>query len=413
MKTFKSLLAVVALGLLVACGGGNGKEDPVNPTTKEPTIFRTQIDKTSYSPEAQTTTFTVYCDVAWAVKTDSQWLTVSPSSGKGDATNGEQVTITLKFNKETSSRNGAVTVSAGTKTSSLTLSQKPLTEMFPETEVFIVKKQTYKFVVISRNEWTASLPADADWLHIEPKSGSGTVSVYMTPSDANENVGDRKTTLTFTMGGDKVEIPVTQRQTNVLLLGESQYINDYQAGTFEVPSNTNVDFQVVIPAEAADWLKFVETKALNSRKTTFRLEQNTGFEPRRATVSFKYGDDINETFQVEQAPYNEVLGKTVPGIYGVEGKNYIYTAGKDQLSVLRTADNKLALRILRAEDVQVAGVSGVPADASFGTELNVTVAVLKGRDIVVRKATSAYILKADDKNIWLTTPDGIGAILKK
>ena len=146
MKTFKSLLAVVALGLLVACGGGNGKEDPVNPTTKDPTIFRTQIDKTSYSPEAQTTTFTVYCDVAWAVKTDSQWLTVSPSSGKGDATNGEQVTVTLKFNKETSSRNGAVTVSAGTKTSSLTLSQKPLTEMFPETEVFIVKKQTYKFV---------------------------------------------------------------------------------------------------------------------------------------------------------------------------------------------------------------------------------------------------------------------------
>ena len=215
------------------------------------------------------------------------------------------------------------------------------------------------------------------------------------------------------MGGDKVEIPVTQRQTNVLLLGESQYINDYQAGTFEVPSNTNVDFQVVIPAEAADWLKFVETKALNSRKTTFRLEQNTGFEPRRATVSFKYGDDINETFQVEQAPYNEVLGKTVPGIYGVEGQNFIYTAGKDQLSVLRTADKKLALRILRAEDVQVAEVSGVPSDASFGTELNVTVAVLKGRDIVVRKATSAYILKADDKNIWLTTPDGIGAILKK
>ena len=381
-------MAVVALGLLVACGGGNGKEDPVNPTTKDPTIFRTQIDKTSYSPEAQTTTFTVYCDVAWAVKTNSQWLTVSPSSGKGDATNGEQVTVTLKFNKETSSRDGTVTVSAGTKTSSLILSQKPLTEMFPETEVFIVKKQTYKFVVISQNEWTASLPADADWLHIEPKSGSGTVSVYMTPSDANENVGDRKTTLTFTMGGDKVEIPVTQRQTNVLLLGESQYINDYQAGTFEVPSNTNVDFQVVIPAEAADWL-------------------------RRATVSFKYGDDINETFQVEQAPYNEVLGKTVPGIYGVEGQNFIYTAGKDQLSVLRTADKKLALRILRAEDVQVAEVSGVPADASFGTELNVTVAVLKGRDIVVRKATSAYILKADDKNIWLTTPDGIGAILKK
>ncbi|MBQ9185349.1 MAG: BACON domain-containing protein [Bacteroidales bacterium] len=412
------LIAILATAASVlissACGGSNKETDPDNGSTsvKDPTIFRATALQTSFSPEVQSTTVTVTCDVKWSISSDASWLSFTPSSGSASAS-GQEVSANFSFNKDDKPRTAHVTVKAGSQTISLTLTQKAITEMLPETEVYLIKKDITKFLVITKNEWKASIPqADESWLHMEPKSGMGNVSIYFQANDENENVGDRKSTLTITMGSDHIDIPIIQKQKNVLLMADDFFRRDWQAGTFEVASNTNVDFTVTVPSDASAWLKHMSTKALNSKKTTFQIEQNQEPTPRTAVVSFSFGDDINETLTIEQAPFHTVISKADAGIYGADGKDYTYVPGQWQVSKLKNTST-LGLRLLSPKDVKVVEVTGIPADAAFGTTFKANMLVREGRDVTYSANSDAYVLQADDSKISFVTADGVGAIIKK
>ena len=58
-------------------------------------------------------------------------------------------------------------------------------------------------------------------------------------------------------------------------------------GTYEVNLDTNVDYDVNIPAEASSWLSYdgVQTKAMRQDRLGFRVAQNFGPDPRAAVVT--------------------------------------------------------------------------------------------------------------------------------
>lgn len=58
-------------------------------------------------------------------------------------------------------------------------------------------------------------------------------------------------------------------------------------GVYEVNLNTNVDYSVSIPSEAASWLSYsgVQTKAMRQDKLGFHCSQNFGPDPRSAVVT--------------------------------------------------------------------------------------------------------------------------------
>ena len=66
-------------------------------------------------------------------------------------------------------------------------------------------------------------------------------------------------------------------------------------GVYEVNLNTNVDYSVSVPSEAASWLSYsgVQTKAMRQDKLGFRCSQNFGPDPRSAVVTIT--DKANES----------------------------------------------------------------------------------------------------------------------
>ena len=408
MDRFK-VLALACLSLFaMSCSGG--KEEEEN-KVKEPKILTTSVLQTTFSPEANTASIIVTCDAPWTISTNDSWVTLSPTSGDGKAA-AITVTATMKINKENVARNASILLKSGSKSSFVNFTQKPLSDMLPATEVNLVKKDITKFRIITVNEWTASIPADAqDWLKIEPKSGKGDIYMFLQAYDENENVGDRKTTLTFTMGDDTVEVPVTQKQKDVILLGATRSAVDYQAGTLEVSTNTNVNFTVTV-TEGSDWLHHVETKALNTMKSTFRVDQNSALTPRFGKVTFAYGTELTEILTVVQGPMSTVTTRTLPGLYMQGGTDITYNAGVDQLSVLKSSD-KFSFRLLNPVDIKVVEVSGIPVDAEVNTVVPVAIRVLEGRETVAQAKDDAFIIKADENYLWLALSDGSGAVVKK
>ena len=407
-------MAFMAVSLF-SCGGSEA-DDPStggggsSSSKKEPTVFRIAASQATFSPSSQSARVSITCDVAWSVKAEGDWFSLSPTSGKGGSTS-EPVTVTIKLNETQETRTGKIVFTAGTKTNSLDITQKPLSSMLPATDVILVKSQVTDFKVTTNDAWSLSIPSDAEsWLSCEPKSGTGIATIKLQGKDENENVGDRKTTLTLTIASDKFQIPVTQKQKNVILLQDATVARDYQAGTFEVASNTNVDFEVEV-TEGSAWLTYVSTKALNSKTTTFHIDQNSGDSQRTAIVTFK-AEDVTETLEVNQGPYNAVIEKTNPGIYALNGNDYVYVAGSNQTSVLKTSDN-LSFRIVNPNDLNVTEISGIPADASFGTKATVGLKILEGVDVKVKTSVEAFVLKNSDETLWLALPDGTGAIIMK
>ena len=404
------ILALAALSLLaLSCSGG--KEEAEKNKVKEPTILTTSVLHTTFSPEANTAKIIVTCDAPWTITTNESWITLSPDSGDGTAA-AITVKATMIINRESVARTATLSLQSGSKSAVVKLTQNPLTDMFPATEVNLVKKEITNFRIITEKEWTASIPADAqEWLKIEPKSGKGDVYMSIQANDENENVGDRKTAITFTMGDETIDVPVTQRQKDVILFGDSQVAVDYQAGTLEVSTNTNVNFTVTV-TDGSDWLHYVETKALNAMKSTFRVDQNSGIAPRFGKVSFTYGTELTEVLTVVQGPLSTVTTKTLPGLYMKSGSEITYNAGVDQLSVRKSGD-QFSFRLLNPVDIKVVEISGIPVDASANTAVNIELRVLEGKQTVSQTTDTAFILKADDNYLWLALSDGSGAVVKK
>ena len=80
---------------------------------------------------------------------------------------------------------------------------------------------------------------------------------------------------------------ITYKQNGVLEFPEgalTSYELPAEGGTIEIPVVTNLDYQVVIPDDASDWISVVETKALREEVITLNISGNTTAEARSAEV---------------------------------------------------------------------------------------------------------------------------------
>ena len=404
-----ALLAAVAF----SCGGSEdepAKGGSGGSSTSGPTIFNVNASQTSLTPDAQTVVITITCNAAWSVSSNADWLTANPASGTG-TTAAAAITASVALNKTTDSRTGTLTFTSGSQNRTISIAQKPITDIINTQEIFLVKQTPAEVSVNIKGNWTVSIPsADDSWLTVTPKSGNGSATVTLQAKDDNENVGDRKPTLTFTIGSDTVDIPVTQKQKNVIVFAETSTTRDYQAGTFDIPTNTNVDFSVEV-TEGGDWLHYVQTKALNSRSSTFRIDQNPDNKARTARITFSF-EDLSEVHDVVQGPFNSVIGLSIPGVYGFAGNDYVYTAGRDQESVF-TKQESIGYRLLFPKETRVAEISGIPADAAAGAAFEASFKLLEGREKLAEFVTTVYVVKADETFLWLSLADGTGIIVKK
>ncbi len=164
-------------------------------------------------------------------------------------------------------------------------------------------KANVDYEVISQTEWVK---------YVSTSTKALTPTQITLQVDANETYDDREGQVVVKQkGGDLMGTIIIRQDENygILVSRESANINEHEQKV-EVEVKYNVDFEVIIPTEAqGKFISSVEysddgvgTKALSTRVYRFGVTENTGYDPREVSITFKQRDGaLSGTFTIIQA----------------------------------------------------------------------------------------------------------------
>lgn len=166
---------------------------------------------------------------------------------------------------------------------------------------------------IANNGWKAEVLLDTELL-------SGTVEVTA-PADSSTG----KVIVLANDGGDRTLMRTLTFIAGVLNVSTSSVEAAAGGGTVTVDVETDMDYEVVIPEEAGQWLSVAETRGeLRKETLTFRVGANTTAAPRQARVELQSNGAVIETILIFQG--GDYGAETM--VLQVEAKNYTGTNAK-------------------------------------------------------------------------------------
>ena len=147
-----------------------------------------------------------------------------------------------------------------------------------------------------------------DWCSVVPESGDGDVEVKITVKP-NPNYEERKVILTFKAGETTKEVTVTQKKKDALIVTETEYLVEAEGKKIEVELKSNLEYEVIIAPEYAEWIKLVvRGRALKEEKFIFQIEANKGYDDRSGEIVFKdKGSDLSDTVFVTQSKVHALI----------------------------------------------------------------------------------------------------------
>ena len=156
----------------------------------------------------------------------------------------------------------------------------------------------YRIDIISGSQWVKRTDTKA----LNSYSHSFSVT-------ANDTYDSRTAIVVFSSTSTSVSdtLTINQAHLNGLIVTEREKYLDAAGGTFEVELQSNIDYNIVLPAGVA-WLKRIDTKALETYKHTFSVERNHTYDDRSASVIFKSKDGLlADTLIVTQRQLNALI----------------------------------------------------------------------------------------------------------
>ncbi len=285
MKNILKAIAVALLGATVFASCQ--KPEPVDTTTLEVTPASCNLSAT---PPAKAN-LTVTCNASWTASTEASWLTLSATSGEGNAT----VSVSAALNsgedgQAAEARSAEVVFTAGKKSVSVTVNQKAETIVFEVSGKAEVPADGGKVVInVEHNlSYTLTIPEDAkSWISQDETKAVVTDVLNFTVA-ANETVFSRNAELEVKASNGSV------RTVKVSQAGQELVFNVAEVGVIEAAAHTlkiavehNCGFTVEVPSETT-WIKKVETKAVTAAKDTvaFEVEANEDATSRETSITF-------------------------------------------------------------------------------------------------------------------------------
>lgn len=246
-------------------------------------------------------TITFSCNRAWTAKSSGSWLTVSPAQGDANE-EGVRVTITCAANTTYDPRNTTVTIMSEGLTETISVSQETNYGLIvsPTTFNLTNAEQDIDIEVQKNVQYSVAIDKDcSDWISLGGTKALTTDKVTIHIA-ANTSYDDREGRITFKrIDGDLSQtVTVKQSQTNGLFITTSEYNLSNESHNLTVEVKANVEFEVTSQAE---WIKFVETKALKASTISLSIDANESYDNRTGTVIVKQTNgDLTGTITINQ-----------------------------------------------------------------------------------------------------------------
>ena len=283
-----ALLVISAIALLASC-------------EKAPFITMTGPRSFNFTRDGGSQSITFSCNRPWSVSSTESWIQISPSSGEAS---DKEITVTIKCSPNTTydPRSATVTVKLEELSESITITQDTGIGLLVSPTIFELTNaaQVIEIEVQKNVQYSVAIDDEsAKWIKQGGTKALSTDKVTFTIS-ANESYDNREGKITFKqLDGDLSQtVTVRQSQTNGLFITTPDYNLSNEAHTLSVEVKANVEFEVTSQAE---WIKYVETKALTPSTITLSVEANESYDSRTGTVLVKQKNgDLTGTITVNQ-----------------------------------------------------------------------------------------------------------------
>lgn len=298
MNKIKHLLAVIVILTIFA---GCGKKVDVAFTTTTVAII----------PDGATVEVALTSNGNWTVASYPEWLTISPISGKGDAT----LTLTASANDGEETRSGEVHVKTKDNSATLTVTQEPretsIITVNPTEIISDADGGMYEVTVTANCDWTVN--NSSEWIHCEPTSGNGngTITVNIDPIDSDTS--DREANIIIS-GTETILMPVHVIQhapmTIYISLNPNTMVFEYTSGIQNVTVYSNGNWTASCDSE---WVTLDATSGNGDANVAVTVTENPiAFEDRVANVNFltETGNDALLVVKQEGAPNPHFLEVT-------------------------------------------------------------------------------------------------------
>ena len=150
MKKILTLLAI-ALAALTSCRPDGGEISPSE------VYLNVYYDDIVFPSDGGEDSFEIESNGDWVITNDADWLTIEPSEGKGSCS----ITLTASANDLYDDRNTVITVKAGDKTETFTVTQKYAEALLVTKNKFDIPQEGGEFTV----EVQSNISYDIEYLY--------------------------------------------------------------------------------------------------------------------------------------------------------------------------------------------------------------------------------------------------------
>ena len=297
----------------------------------------------SYSDTGGSQVVSLTANKEWTVESDQSWCKVSPLTG-GEVADG-RITITCDANPTHDVRTCRVSIICAEIQRYVEVTQAQKNGLQVSQSEYSISNAAQQVIVEIKANVKYYVKIDEsckDWVrHIETKGLSP--SIVVLEIDKNDTYDNRvgKVEVWDTSDVLSTTITIKQGQTVGFFISQSDYSISRDSQTLDVEINTNVDFKVDSEEE---WINYIETKNLESRRVTFYINENDSKKDRTGTIRFTpiaEGEDI-QSITVTQSCAIDLSAKNGPANCYIVSSPGVYSLpsvkGNSKISVGETAE---------------------------------------------------------------------------
>ena len=236
----------------------------------------------------------------WTVSSNQSWCKVSPSGGEEVASS--RVTITCDANTSYDERSCTVTFTCAELTKTVSVTQATNNGLLVSQTSYELTKAAQQLNIEVRANVKFSVDVDAsckDWITYNTTKGLTANTVVLDIAE-NKSYDSREGKVTIKQNGGNLSSTITIKQSQLdgLFISTPEYNLSNEKHTLTVEVSTNVEFDVT---SEADWVKYVQTKGLNSKQIILEVAENDTYDQRETMVNVKQKNgDIRGTIIIKQ-----------------------------------------------------------------------------------------------------------------
>ena len=179
----------------------------------------------------------------------------------------------------------------------------------------------------SQKDWCEYHPASMDITNDMSMSTFTNVRLMIAQNTSGE---ERSATITITTGDISKSFTIKQKQNDVISLSTDLIKSNSNGGNYQIEVTSNIDYDVQIPTEHQDWVKFSNrTKAISTNNIEFTIAPNLNYDKRECDIYIipKNGivtESLAPSLHILQLPKSLIELDKLQETFPKEGGNAIF-----------------------------------------------------------------------------------------